>query len=93
VLLRDREDVEGGCVNGIAALLDIQFFSNAAEEFGFMTYRREHAAQEQEIPCLNRRQIRAEGRDSGRKLDGRLCEAVTARNRLRVGPTYLRVAR
>jgi len=56
VLSRHRKHVEGGGGCGAATLLDIQLFSNAAQEFGFMTHRREHAAQEQEIPCLNRRQ-------------------------------------
>jgi hypothetical protein len=41
--------------------LDIGLFFNAAEEFGFMIYPREHAAQEEEIPCLRRRQLGAKG--------------------------------
>jgi hypothetical protein len=51
VLSRHSEHIQGSGVCGIATLLGIQLFPNAAEKFGFMTHCREHATQEEEIPC------------------------------------------
>src|SRR5579863_7733410 len=71
MLPRHGEHVQSGGVCSAAALLGIQLFSGAAQEFGFMAHRREHPRQEQEIARLHRRHVGAKRRGCWRQLNAR----------------------
>jgi hypothetical protein len=62
MLPRHGEDIKSGRVRGASALFGVQLISGAAEELGFMTHRREHSGQEQEITRLDRRNVGAKRR-------------------------------
>jgi len=84
------QGAQGRSPNRIAAHFGIQFLPQPAKILRLVIHNREHAAQEEEIACLQRLNVTSERRWSSRKLNAKVLQSALCAARLRAFTSYHR---